>query len=192
MPYSRPVRRISVVGNSGSGKTTLAVAIAVALDVPHLELDGVFHQADWQSLEREAFRTLVAGFVAGDGWVVDGNYGTVQDLVWQRADTVVWVDPPRWRVMGQLVGRTARRMITREELWNGNTEPWRNVFSLWDPERSILAWGWTKHRVISERYRAASADPANGHLRFIRVPDRATAARLVAGLAGQAGGAAGE
>lgn len=42
------MQRISVVGNSGSGKTTVARAIAEALGVPHLELDSVFHQPDWQ------------------------------------------------------------------------------------------------------------------------------------------------
>jgi adenylate kinase family enzyme len=63
------VRRVSVVGNSGSGKTTVAAAIARALSVPHLELDAVFHQPNWQPLEREVFRATVADFVASDAWV---------------------------------------------------------------------------------------------------------------------------
>jgi adenylate kinase family enzyme len=196
------VRRISVVGNSGSGKTTLAAAIAAALDVPHLELDAVFHQPDWKPLEAGLFREKVAGFVAADSWVVDGNYSAVQDLVWQRADTVVWIDLPRRVVMRQLVSRTLRRMITRQELWNGNTESWRYLFCL-DPERSILVWAWTSHRKYVQRYAEARRDPANRHLTFIRIPNRTAAGRLVARLAAQpasttgtaggtAGGAAGE
>jgi adenylate kinase family enzyme len=187
------VRRVSVVGNSGSGKTTLAAAVARALGVPHLELDAVFHQPNWQPLETELFRSRVGTFVAGDAWVVDGNYSSVSDLVWARADTVIWVDPPRAAVMRQLIARTLRRMATRRELWNGNTESWRDLFSL-DPQRSILVWAWTSHAKDAERYRTAQRDPANEHLTFVRVPGRAAGERLVASLGAQAaaGGVAAE
>jgi adenylate kinase family enzyme len=178
------VQRISVVGNSGSGKTTLAAAIAAALAVPHLELDAVFHQPGWQPLAPELFRTRVAEFIAQEAWVTDGNYSAVRDLVWQRADTVIWIDLPRRMVMWQLARRTLRRMITREQLWNGNTESWRYLFCL-DPDRSILVWAWTAHRKYVQRYTAAQQDPANQHLTFVQVPDRRAADRLVAGLRGQ-------
>jgi adenylate kinase family enzyme len=39
--------RVSILGTSGSGKTTLARRLAAALDLPHLELDAVFHQPGW-------------------------------------------------------------------------------------------------------------------------------------------------
>ncbi len=175
------MRRISVVGNSGSGKTTVATAIAGALGVPHLELDAVFHQPNWQPLDREVFRDRVAEFIAGDGWVVDGNYNAVQDLIWQRADTVVWMDLPRRQIMRQLLARTLRRMLMRTELWNGNTEPLRNLFML-DPQQSILRWAWTHHDTYAKRYGPAQADPANRHLTFVRLTSRAQAARFVADL----------
>jgi adenylate kinase family enzyme len=180
------VRRVCVVGNSGSGKTTLAAALAAALGAPHLELDSVFHQPNWQPLPTELFRARVGEFVAGDTWVVDGNYSKVQDLVWERADTVLWIDLPRGQIMRQLIGRTLRRMLTRAELWNGNTESVRNLFRL-DPEQSILRWAWTEHHKYVERYRAAQIDPANQHLTFVRVPSRAAAASVVARAAGQRG-----
>jgi adenylate kinase family enzyme len=172
------VRRISVVGNSGSGKTTIARGVAAALGVPHLELDAVFHQPGWQPLETSEFRRIVAEFTAGPGWVVDGNYSKVRDIVWGRADTVIWVDPPRHRVMRQLLRRTLHRMATRAELWNGNREPWSNLFRL-HPEQSILAWAWTSHGRYRERYLAAQADPANAHLTFRRLRTPADAAALL-------------
>jgi adenylate kinase family enzyme len=175
------VQRVSVVGNSGSGKTTLAAAIAGALGVPHLELDSVFHQPGWQPLERDVFRARVTEFIAADTWVVDGNYSAVADLVWARADTVVWLDLPRGVIMRQLLSRTLWRMITRADLWNGNTEQLRNLFRL-DPEQSILRWAWTQHRKYVERYGAAQHDPANAHITFVRLPDRASAAAFVARL----------
>ena len=132
------MRRVSVVGNSGSGKSTLATSLAVVLGVPHLELDGVFHQPGWVPLPEDEFRRAVAAAVAGDGWVTDGNYSTVRPLVWARADTVVWLDLPRRTVMRQVVWRTLRRAVTRQELWNGNRESLRN-FLTWAPEESVIS-----------------------------------------------------
>jgi len=179
------VQWISVVGNSGSGKTTIARRLAAGLGIPHLELDAVFHQPDWQPLATSEFRRIVSEFTAGASWVVDGNYSKVRDIVWGRADTVVWVDPPRHRVMRQLVARTLRRMATRAELWNGNREPWSNLFRL-DPEQSILLWAWTNHRRYRDRYLAAQADPANAHLTFVRVRTPADTAALLRDVASPA------
>ena len=162
------MKRVSVVGNSGSGKTTVAAELGRRLAAPHLELDAVFHQAGWQPLPVEEFRARVAEYVAGDRWVVDGNYSSVQDLVWQRADTVVWLDPPRRQVMRRIIWRTLRRAISRAELWNGNREDWTSIFSA-DPAKSVIAWAWTRHRIVRERYSRAQADPANAHLTFIRL-----------------------
>jgi adenylate kinase family enzyme len=168
-----------VVGNSGSGKTTLAAELGRRLAAPHLELDSVFHQPGWEPLPVAEFRARVAEFVAGDRWVVDGNYSSVQDLVWQRADTVVWLDPPRHRVMRQIIGRTLRRALTRAELWNGNREEWSSIFRA-DPSKSIIVWAWKGHRVVRERYCSAQADPANAHLTFIRLRSANDVAALVA------------
>jgi adenylate kinase family enzyme len=177
-PDNKPVQRISVVGNSGSGKTTLAAALGRAMGAPHLELVGVFHQPDWEPLEAAEFRRRVSEFIAGDRWVVDGNYSAVRDLIWARADTVVWLDPPRHRVMRQILWRTVRRAAFRKELWNGNRERWANLFTA-DPQESVVAWAWTRHSVYRERYLAASHDPANAHLTFIRCRSpRDTAALL--------------
>jgi adenylate kinase family enzyme len=131
------VRRIAVVGTSGSGKTWLGRGIARRLAVPFVELDSIYHQPGWQPLPAEEFRSRVADIVAGAGWVIDGNYSAVRDVVWTRADTVIWFDLPRRTVMRQVVTRTLRRAITRAELWNGNREPLTGLFRL-DPERSII------------------------------------------------------
>ncbi len=177
-----------MVGNSGSGKTTLARALSTRLAAPHLELDSVFHQPGWEPLPTEQFRALVAGFVAADQWVIDGNYSKVQDLIWQRADTVVWIDLPRRLVMWRLIWRTLRRAALRAELWNGNRETWRNLLHI-DPAKSIIAWSWTRHRSYRERYLRAAADPAYQQLTFIRLRTPAEAARLLS-QAGRAPGRA--
>jgi adenylate kinase family enzyme len=169
------VRRISVVGNSGSGKTTLARELAAALGVPHLELDSVYHQAGWQPLPLAEFRARATAFAAGDAWVADGNYSKVIDVIWDRADTVIWVDPPLAVVMGRLLRRTLSRMARRTELWNGNRERLRDLVN---PKLSILVWAWTQHRKGRDRFGAALAAPPRPGLEFIRVTTLAQAAAL--------------
>jgi adenylate kinase family enzyme len=172
------VRRVSVVGNSGSGKSTLARALATELGVPHIELDAIFHQPGWQPLPAADFRARVDAATVSSGWVVDGNYSTVRDLVWTRADTVVWLDLPRHAVMRQVILRTVRRALLRAELWNGNRERWRNLFAR-DPDQSLIVWAWQQHAVYQARYTAAMTDPASRHLTFVRLRSRADARQLL-------------
>jgi adenylate kinase family enzyme len=162
------VGRVSVVGTSGVGKSAFASSLARVLGACFLELDSWQHQADWTPLPTEEFRARVALVADGECWVIDGNYSRVQDLVWARADTVVWLDLPRRVVMQRIIWRSLRRAAGRTELWNGNRERWRNLFSL-DKEESVIAWAWQTYASNRARYEAAMADPAHGHLRFVRL-----------------------
>ena len=189
MLRSAIVRRVSVVGTSGSGKSTLARELAEILGVPHLELDAVHHQPGWAPLPTDEFRRIIAARAAAGGWVIDGNYGRVRDLVWARADTVVWLDLPKRTVMRQVVWRTMRRVALRRELWNGNRERWRN-FLTWNPEQSVISWAWHKHAPDHAKYAAAAADPASAHLRFIRLASRRDIARFLDDARSEAGVAA--
>lgn len=162
------MRRISVVGNSGSGKTRSAGAIADRLDVPHLELDSIYHLPGWVPMPDAEFRERVSQFVADDGWVVDGNYSIVSDLIWGRADAVVWLDMPRSTVMRQVVTRTLRPLKNGEALWNENRERWLNLIDP-RPDRNIILWAWTRHRDVRRRYGARLADGSWGHLDVYRL-----------------------
>jgi adenylate kinase family enzyme len=153
------MRRVVVVGTSGSGKSTLARDLADRLEVPWLELDAVHHLPGWTPIDEATFRERVASFVdAHDGWVVDGNYVTVRDLLWGPADTAVWLDLSRARTMWRVTSRSLRRAVTREELWNGNREEWRNLLA-WDPERSVIRWAWTTHAERRRTFPVELAEP---------------------------------
>ena len=147
-----------------------------------MELDSIYHQPGWTPLGDADFRARVAEAVAGVGWVVDGNYSVVHEIVWGRADTVVWFDLPYASVLARTVRRTLRRTVTRQELWNGNKEPLSNLWSL-NPEKSIIAWAATRHRVYRRRYADAERDPRWADLRFVRLRTQAEADRFVAGVA---------
>lgn len=173
--YPPVVRRINITGSSGSGKSTLARAMAQRLDAPHVQIDALFHQPNWEPLPTDQLREQVAQAISGDRWVVDGNYySKIHDVVWPRADTVLFFDLPRWRVMSQLLRRTLRRTITQEELWNGNREQPSNFLSL-DREQNLLLWSWTRHRALQERFDRARSDPRWAHIAFHRLRSHAEA-----------------
>jgi adenylate kinase family enzyme len=172
------VQRVSVVGTSGSGKSTLGAALAKRLGTEFLELDSVFHQPGWVPLPEEEFRRRVSDAVAGERWVVDGNYSKVRDIVWARADTVVWLDLPRRTVMRRVIWRTLGRVAGRKELWNGNREHWRNLFSL-DKEQSIITWAWQTHAQNRAKFTAALADQENVELDVVRLKNPAEVRRFL-------------
>ncbi|MDE3044521.1 MAG: adenylate kinase, partial [Acidobacteriota bacterium] len=129
--------RVAILGASGSGKSRLARRLGDLGSVPVLELDALYHQANWTPLDDDAFRSRVGAFVAGSNWICEGNYSVVRDLIWSRADLIIFLDFSRARVMGRLVRRTLYRVAFRRRLWNDNREQWRNLLSR-EPERNIL------------------------------------------------------
>jgi adenylate kinase family enzyme len=124
------VRRVAIVASaSGSGKTTLGRELARRLEVPFHELDALHHGPNWTEATADELRARVEPLVAEDAWVVDGAYrGKLGDLVLERAELVVWLDLPLRVWLPRLLRRTVRRVVRREELWNGNRETLRNVF----------------------------------------------------------------
>ena len=177
------MRRIAVIGNSGSGKSTLALMLSRRLGLDHVELDAIHHQAGWVPLPDAEFRARVADRLRPDGaWVCDGNYPAVRDIVWARADTVLWLDLPRHVVTTRVVRRSLRRVWNGTPLWNGNTERLGELLRLHDPQRSVIAWSVSRHRAYREQYAMAPADPANRHLRFVRLRTTREVARWSAAL----------
>jgi adenylate kinase family enzyme len=156
------VQRISVIGASGSGKTTLARRLAADLDLPHLELDAVYHQPGWTGVPDAEFQDIVRRFCAGDRWVVCGRYAQVRELVFARADTIVCLDHHRLRQTLRVAWRTARRAGSGEELWNGNRESWA-ALKVWRPrEESIVRWTWDTVPGARRLFDEVAARPAGG------------------------------
>lgn len=130
------IHRVSVVGTTGSGKTTFAARLARLLAAPHVELDSLHWEPNWVEAPIEIFRERVGRALSGERWVVDGNYSKVRDIIWTRADTVVWLDYSLPTIFWRLTWRTLKRVITRQELWNKNRETLWNQLS----KDSLFLW----------------------------------------------------
>ena len=153
-----------MIGSTGSGKTTLARRIARRLSLPHVELDSLYWEANWQTATRADFRGRVLAATAGDAWVVDGNYSQSRDIAWPRATHLVWLDYGLARVMGRVLRRTVSRLLSQRELWNGNRESLRSILG----RDSIILYAFTSHRRNRKRYSALLAGEEVKHLKVYR------------------------
>ncbi|MFZ3080715.1 MAG: Imm5 family immunity protein [Bellilinea sp.] len=102
--------------------------------------------------------------LAGPAWVVDGNYAKVRDIIWPRADTLIWLELPLAVVLWRLFWRTVRRVVTREELWNGNKETFRGAFFSKD---SLLVYVFKSRKKHRQTYPDLFRQPEYSHLRLI-------------------------
>lgn len=169
------MERVLITGISGSGKTTLAKAVEARSGLPRHELDALHHGPGW--VKRPEFEADVEAFAAESRWVTEEQYhALLGDLLWSRADTLVWLDLPRSAVMRQVIRRSFGRAITGRELWNGNREYFRHWL---DPEHPIRR-AWTHH--ARDRSVTAERIAAHPHLTVVRLTSSRAARRWPASL----------
>ncbi len=157
--------RIIIVGSTGSGKTTLAHRLSAMRGLPRIELDALHWGPHWTPVPKEEFRARAAQAVASDRWVADGNYGQVRDIVWPRADTLIWLDYGLPVIYWRLLKRTITRVFAGTELYAGNRESFRNAFLSRD---SLFVWAAQTYRRRRKQYPEEFARPEHAHLKVHR------------------------
>ncbi|MHA7306188.1 P-loop NTPase family protein [Arthrobacter sp. TMN-49] len=162
-------QRILIAGVTGAGKTTLASRLGELLQVPHTELDSLFHGPDW--VPRESFVDDVEVLTRCPGWVSEWQYNMVRVMLAERADTLIWLDFSFRTSMWRLIRRTIRRRLRHQELWNGNYEgPLRAVFTDRD---HIIRWGWRTRNKFKVAVPALERTQPHLHIVRLRSPREA-------------------
>lgn len=111
------MQRILIIGSPGAGKSTLTHTLAERLDLPAHHLDRLFWLPGWVERDRAEGRAELAGILAQDRWIIDGNYGSTLPMRVARADTVVWLDYPTRLCLSRAIRRWWKfRGVTRPDM----------------------------------------------------------------------------
>jgi adenylate kinase family enzyme len=175
------MQRILVTGSTGAGKSTLARAIARRLAIPFHEMDALaFAGPGWQ--ENEDLVQDVSRISSGRCWVFDSlGYPQVRDLLWSRADTIVWLDYSRAVVMGRVLRRSAARTLLRRRIFGGNVE----TLASWLSSDHPAWWAWAQYTARRAEIASRCADTQFAPLDVIRLATPREARTWLAALPGE-------
>ena len=117
------MRRVLIIGPCGSGKSTLARELAPRIGLPLVHMDQLGWQAGWVETEKAELNARLADVVAGECWLIEGNYGSTLAPRLERADTVIYLDFPIRLCLWRLIRRvTSLRGQSRPDMPQGCPE----------------------------------------------------------------------
>ena len=122
-------RRICIYGRGG--KTSLSCALGSLTGLPVIELDAIFWLPNWVERDPDEMLQIVMDQIetAKDGWIVDGNYSKIRPYLLPMADTVIWLNLPRWATTIHVAQRTSKNAVRRTRICGDNYESLKSAFS---------------------------------------------------------------
>ena len=100
--------RIVVTGMAGAGKSTFSQALSTKIGLPVVCLDLHSWNPGWVRVPESEFLQKQRALLAGERWIVDSN-DVANDLLVDRADTLVVLDTPWWICAWRAFRRGLRR-----------------------------------------------------------------------------------
>ncbi len=121
------MKKLIVTGANGVGKSHFAEKLVLARpEIPLISFDAIKLKADWQQRPRDEIDADLAAALETEAWVLEGGPSLLPQAI-EKADALVWLDPPDHVRAWQLAKRPWKHFgRTRPELPPGNVDwPWQ-------------------------------------------------------------------
>ncbi len=102
--------RIVIVGSGGSGKSTLAEQLGRILNLDVVHLDRLLWKPGWVRVSPPEQEAIVREMVSRANWIIDGDHLRTQAIRFAAADTILFLDFPRWICVLRTVKRFLQNM----------------------------------------------------------------------------------
>ncbi len=134
------MERIMIIGCGGAGKSTLARVLGEKTGLPVVHLDKLFWRPGWEQISREEFNQLHWEALAGEAWILDGNFDRTMAERMDYCDTVIYLDFSRVTCLLGVVRRILTTYGTvRPDMGEGCPERFDWEFLQW-------VWNFNKNK----------------------------------------------
>ncbi len=101
----KTMRRIVIVGCAGSGKSTLAQQLGAILKIEVVHLDALYWKPNWVKTPENEWQEAVKVLLEKGSWILDGNFSSSRRLRFDAADTIIFLDFPRYLCLSRIIRR---------------------------------------------------------------------------------------
>lgn len=141
------MKRVVVIGSGGSGKSTFSRELGVKTGIPLIHLDREYWRPGWEETPKDEWNARVAELLAGESWIMDGNFGGTREMRMRAADTIIFLDLPRRVCLYRILKRTVKYYgRSRPDMTEGCNERL---------DLEFIAWVWnyknqSRKRLLAE------------------------------------------
>ncbi len=129
------MKKVIIIGAPGTGKSTLAGILHDITKLPVIYLDLLYWKPVWRRISKAAWIALQQELVQGEEWIIDGSYQSTVDIRLQAADTIIFLDMPRYLYIWRVIKRQFLSWRKpRPDIAKGCVQKitWKYLYELWN------------------------------------------------------------